>query len=86
MLRISLESITGVQALDAVPYHLAECIEFVESCGYKKLFKRFRVPQRGRTVSLADSFIPRHRPVEWRSRRLVVPESRLLIDTQRIWW
>ena len=75
-----------VQGLEAIPYHLGECIEFVESCGYRKLFKRFRVPKRGRTVSLAENFIPRHRAVEWRSRRLVVPESRLLIDTQRIWW
>jgi competence protein CoiA len=72
--------------LDVIPYHLGECIEFVESYGYKKLFKRFRVPKKGRTVSLADNFIPRHREVEWRSRRFVVPESRLLIDTQRIWW
>lgn len=37
-------------------------------------------------LALADSFLPRHRAVEWRSKRLVVPESRLLIDTQRIWW
>lgn len=72
--------------LEAIPYHFGECIEFVESCGYRKLFKRFRVPKSGRTVSLADSFSPRHRAVEWRSRRLVIPESRLLIDTQRIWW
>ena len=75
-----------VQGLEVMPYHLGECIEFVESCGYRKLFKRFRVPKKGRTVSLADSFMPRHRAVEWRSRRLVVPESRLLIDTQRNWW
>jgi competence protein CoiA len=75
-----------VQGLEAIPYHLGECIEFVESCGYRKLFKRFRVPKKGRTVSLADSFLPRHRAVEWRSRRIVVPESRLLIDTQPIWW
>lgn len=75
-----------VQGLEAVPYHLGECIEFVEYIGYRKLFKRFRVPQKGRTVSLADSFVPRHRAVEWRSRRFVIPESRLLIDTQRIWW
>jgi competence protein CoiA len=75
-----------VRGLEAIPYHLGECIEFVESCGYRKLFKRFRAPKSGSTVSLAESFIPRHRAVEWRSRRLVVPESRLLIDTQRIWW
>ena len=75
-----------IQGLEAIPYHLGECIEFVESCGYRKLFKRFRVPKKGRTVSLVDSFIPQHRAVEWRSRRIVVPESRLLIDKQRKWW
>lgn len=72
--------------LEAIPYHFGECIEFVESCGYRKLFKRFRVPKRGNPVSLGDSFVPRHRTVEWRSRRLVIPESRLLIDTQPVWW
>jgi competence protein CoiA len=75
-----------VHDLEAVPYHLGECIEFSEFCGHKKLFKRFKVPKKGRAVSLADSFIPRYRAVEWRSRRLVVPVSRLLIDTQRVWW
>lgn len=75
-----------VQGLEVIPYHLGECIEFVESCGYKKLFKRFRVPHRGKTINLAENFVPRHRTDEWRSRRLVVPESRLLIDTQRVWW
>ena len=79
-------SLLWVHGLEAIPYHLGECIEFVESCGYRKLFKRFRVPKRGRTVSLADNFVPRHRAVEWRSQRLMVPESRLLIDTQRNWW
>lgn len=74
-----------VRGLETIPYHFGECIEFVESCGYKKLFKRFRVPKPGRSVSLAESFTPQHRAVEWRSRRLVVPESRLLMDTQRIW-
>jgi competence protein CoiA len=75
-----------VQGLEAVPYHLGECIESSEFCGHRKLFKRFPVPKRGRTVSVAHSFIPRHRAAEWRSRRFVVPESRLLIDTQRVWW
>ena len=75
-----------VQGLEAIPYHLGECIEFVEACGYKKLFKRFKVPKKGRRVSLADSFVPRYRAEEWRSRRLMIPQSRLLIDTQRIWW
>jgi competence protein CoiA len=75
-----------VHDLEVLPYHLGECIEFVESCGYKKLFKRFRVPKKGKVVSLADSFVPRHREVQWRSRKLVVPESRLLIDSQRNWW
>jgi len=75
-----------IQGLEVIPYHLGECIELVEYCGHRKLFKRFRVPKRGKAVSLAESFIPRHRTIEWRSRRLVVPESRLLIDTQRIWW
>ena len=75
-----------VRGLEVIPYHFGEYIEFVESCGYKKLFKRFRVPKPGRAVSLAGSFIPRHRAVEWRSRKLVIPESRLLIDTQPIWW
>jgi competence protein CoiA len=50
------------------------------------VYRTSEYAKKGRSVSLADSFIPWHRAVEWRSRRLVIPESRLLIDTQRIWW
>jgi len=46
--------------LEVIRYHFGECIDFVESCGYRKLFKRFRVPKKGRTVSVAESFIPQH--------------------------
>ena len=51
MLRTSVEVYYWVQGLEAIPYHLGECIEFVESCGYRKLFKPFKVLKRGRTVS-----------------------------------
>jgi len=54
--------------------------------GYKKRYKRFKTLKNGRIVSLANSFVPRHRSEPWRSKTLIVPESRLLMDTQRIWW
>jgi hypothetical protein len=75
-----------VGGLQAVPYHFGECIEFVESLGYKKLYKRFKTLSPGSLVDLASDFIPRHRVDPWRSKTLIVPESRLLLDRQPVWW
>jgi len=57
---LSSENLLNSMGLEVIRYHFGECIDFVESCGYRKLFKRFRVPKKGRTVSVAESFIPQH--------------------------
>ncbi len=88
--------IGGVQIL---PYHFGESTYYVESRswynqdgdeesagGYEKKYKRYRTPKRGRVVTLSHSFDPRYRQEPWRSKTLVVPEARLLMDTQPIWW
>jgi competence protein CoiA len=72
--------------LDVVPYHFGEFIEFVESLGYKKLYKRFKRLSQGKLINLANDFTPTHRIEPWRSKTLIVPECRLLLDRQPIWW
>jgi competence protein CoiA-like protein len=54
--------------------------------GYEKRYKRYRTPKRGRVVTLSHSFDPMYRKEPWRSKTLIVPESRLLMDTQPVWW
>ena len=88
-----------VGELEIVPYHFGECHHYVEprswytedgdeesAGGYEKRYTRFKTPKNGRVVSLSDSFVPKYRDDPWRSKTLTIPESRLLMDTQRIWW
>lgn len=51
---------------------------------YQKL-SRHKVPIEGRTANLADDFAPRRRDA-WANAQLTIPESKLLIDTQPVWY
>lgn len=88
-----------VGGLDVIPYHFSDCHHYVESRswftkdgderfggGYDKKYKRFKTLENGTVVSLSDSFVPKYRKIPWQSKVLTVPESRLLIDTQPVWW
>lgn len=48
VLRSSLLLAPGPRGYSVSFRRIGECIEFVESCGYRKLFKRFQGPDEGK--------------------------------------
>lgn len=84
--------------LTVVPVHFADYQLYVEDSnwydssgnemsagGYFKTSKRYRTPQQGNLVNIAEDFIPNFRK-EWQGGSVFIPTCRIYTDKQKTWW
>ena len=75
-----------LEGLTILPVHFRDCHTTVRGRTHDfQKFSRMKVPLDGRRVDLADDFKPLSREA-WSSKRLEIPGSKLLIDTQLRWY